>query len=109
MIYISDYELKPRKKDGRLHVVNRGTEPVCPICGRILQYRDERSRVYKREVGERNVLYVRRLYCRYCKTYLTAKHTMLSFPIFWKRTGNTRYKSGIGSGDTLIPCDHMSK
>ena len=69
MIYISDYELKPRKKDGRLHVVNRGTEPVCPKCGRILQYRDERSRVYKREVGERNVLYVRRLYCRYCKTY----------------------------------------
>lgn len=67
MVTISDYELKRRGKDGRIHVINRGKEPVCPTCGRMLQYRDERPRVYKREVGERSVLYVRRLYCRYCR------------------------------------------
>ena len=67
MVTITDYELKIRKKDGRLCAINRGKEPVCPICGHILKYRDERQRVFKQEVGERKVLYVRRLYCRYCK------------------------------------------
>ena len=67
MIIIPDYYLKTSAKDGRIRVINRGKEPVCPSCGHVLKYRDERPRVYKREVGERNILFVRRLYCRYCK------------------------------------------
>lgn len=67
MVTISDFELRTSAKDGRTRAINRGKEPVCPDCGKTLEYRDERPRVYKKDAGERKIIFVRRLFCRQCR------------------------------------------
>ncbi len=67
MVTISEYELRTSTKDGRIYVKNKGEAPVCPDCGRTLDYRDTRRRVYREGEGERRVIFVRRLYCRRCR------------------------------------------
>ena len=66
MVIISEYELRTSAKDGRIYVKNKVEDPVCPVCGRRLEYRDMRKRVYWEGERERRVIYVRRLYCRRC-------------------------------------------
>ena len=67
MVIISKYELRTNERDGRTRVINKGQAPVCPTCGKTLVYRDMRQRVYKQELGEKRIIFVRRLYCRCCR------------------------------------------
>ena len=65
MVIIAKYELLD-KGENIFEVVNTGDASRCPHCNRILDYRDSRLRIRKKEGGEKQWLIIRRMRCEHC-------------------------------------------
>ena len=65
MVLISNFELVP-KSESKILLIKHNEEPICPICGERLIYRDCRKRIMRQYNGEIAHLIVRRLKCDHC-------------------------------------------
>lgn len=66
MVIISEFDLICNEEDKSFRVESR-ENPVCPICGRTLRYRDRRRRVQRWYNGGKRYIIVRRLKCSSCR------------------------------------------